>query len=255
MVSGITKAHLMPRAAQTMARPIPVLPLVGSSTIVSRLIRPSTVSASIIDTPIRSFTLWAGLKYSSLHAMVASMPLAVRLRRTSGVFPISSAVSLAMRMRRASLPGVDPRVLLPGGPGRWRRRPQASHDPPARVGRIDHVVDLEEGGGVERLAPLVHSRHHLLVVAPALDGIGDGGQLVPVAELHRALEAHPAELSGRPRHREERGVKAAARHRLRPESVGLAQDDGEERHRQVGADDIETAAVTHERGLLRLRSH
>src|ERR1700675_224782 len=71
MVSGMMNAHLMPRAAQTMARPMPVLPLVGSSTMVSGLIRPCFSSASTIDTPMRSFTLCAGLKYSSLHAMEA----------------------------------------------------------------------------------------------------------------------------------------------------------------------------------------
>ena len=98
MVSGMMNAHLMPRAAQTMARPMPVLPLVGSSTMVSGLMRPCFSSASTIDTPMRSFTLCAGLKYSSLHAMVASIPAATRLSRTSGVLPISSVVSLAMRM-------------------------------------------------------------------------------------------------------------------------------------------------------------
>ena len=40
---------------------MPVLPLVGSRMMVSGLIRPAFSAASIIDTPIRSFTLWAGL--------------------------------------------------------------------------------------------------------------------------------------------------------------------------------------------------
>ncbi len=38
----------MPRAAQTMASPMPVLPDVGSSTIVSGLILPASCAASII---------------------------------------------------------------------------------------------------------------------------------------------------------------------------------------------------------------
>ncbi len=40
---------------------MPVLPLVGSTMIVSGLIRPAFSAASIIDTPMRSFTLCAGL--------------------------------------------------------------------------------------------------------------------------------------------------------------------------------------------------
>ena len=40
---------------------MPVLPLVGSTMIVSGLILPAFSAASIMDTPIRSFTLWAGL--------------------------------------------------------------------------------------------------------------------------------------------------------------------------------------------------
>jgi hypothetical protein len=40
---------------------MPVLPLVGSMMIVSGLIRSAFSAASIIDTPMRSFTLCAGL--------------------------------------------------------------------------------------------------------------------------------------------------------------------------------------------------
>jgi hypothetical protein len=40
---------------------MPVLPLVGSRMIVSGLIRPAFSAASIMATPIRSFTLCAGL--------------------------------------------------------------------------------------------------------------------------------------------------------------------------------------------------
>ena len=47
-------------------------------------------------TAIRSFTLDAALKYSSLQTMVASMPAATRLSLTRGVLPINSAVLLAI---------------------------------------------------------------------------------------------------------------------------------------------------------------
>jgi Fe2+ transport system protein FeoA len=57
IVSGIIKVHLYPRAAQTKASPMPVLPLVGSRIIVSGLMSPAFSAASIIERPIRSFTL------------------------------------------------------------------------------------------------------------------------------------------------------------------------------------------------------
>jgi hypothetical protein len=53
-------AHLMPRAARTIAMPMPVLPDVGSSAIVSGPIRPAFCAASIIATAMRSLTLFAG---------------------------------------------------------------------------------------------------------------------------------------------------------------------------------------------------
>ena len=56
----------MPRAAQTMARAMPVLPLVGSTTMVSGPMSPASWAASIIATPMRSLTEFAGLKNSSL---------------------------------------------------------------------------------------------------------------------------------------------------------------------------------------------
>ena len=66
MVSGIVSTQWMPRAAHTIASAMPVLPLVGSTITVSGPISPASWAASIIATPIRSFTEWAGLKNSSL---------------------------------------------------------------------------------------------------------------------------------------------------------------------------------------------
>jgi hypothetical protein len=40
--------------------------------------------------------------------------------------------------------------------------------------------------------------------------VGDGGELVPLAELHGALEPHAPELAGGPGHSKERGVEAPA---------------------------------------------
>ncbi len=79
-----------------MAMPMPVLPLVGSSTMVSGLMRPAFSAASIIDSPMRSFTLWAGFWYSSLATTPATQPRLSRLMRTSGVLPIRAVTSLAI---------------------------------------------------------------------------------------------------------------------------------------------------------------
>ena len=76
------------------ARPIPVLPEVGSTITDPGPTLPSASSASIIDTPMRSFTLSSGLRYSSLSSTRATAPAscATRFRRTSGVLPIVSAI-------------------------------------------------------------------------------------------------------------------------------------------------------------------
>ena len=72
---------------------MPVLPLVGSTTMLEEFNFPSSSAARIIDTAMRSLTLPVGLKYSSLAAISASSPC-VRLRkRTNGVLPISEVTS------------------------------------------------------------------------------------------------------------------------------------------------------------------
>ncbi len=81
-----------------MASAIPVLPLVGSRMMVSGRSSPACSAASIIATPMRSFTLLAGLKNSSLATTCAVAPSVTRRSRTSGVFPISSVTSAAIRI-------------------------------------------------------------------------------------------------------------------------------------------------------------
>ena len=59
MVSGIVKTNGYCLAAQTNARAIPVLPLVGSITVtllLPRLSFPFSSAAQIIEAPIRHFT-------------------------------------------------------------------------------------------------------------------------------------------------------------------------------------------------------
>jgi len=85
--SGMTSMHLYPRAAQTNASAIPVLPLVGSTTRVSREIFPWRSAAWIIARPMRSFTDASGLKASTLHNTAARERMILRIR-TRGVRPI-----------------------------------------------------------------------------------------------------------------------------------------------------------------------
>jgi hypothetical protein len=66
-----------------------------------------------------------------------------------------------------------------------------------RVGRIDHVVERQEGRDIDGLAVLVELVHQFLVAGIACFGIVDGGELVALAQLHCTLEAHGAELAVR----------------------------------------------------------
>ena len=66
MESGITSMHLYPREAAAEARPIPVFPLVGSIIVDPSLRAPLSFASRIICLATLSFTLPAGLKYSSL---------------------------------------------------------------------------------------------------------------------------------------------------------------------------------------------
>ena len=74
---------------------MPVFPLVGSMSTVLLLILPDLRASSIIENPMRSFTLESGLKNSSLRMTSANAPCAaaVRLRRTSGVLPMVEVMS------------------------------------------------------------------------------------------------------------------------------------------------------------------
>jgi hypothetical protein len=92
-------------AAQTKARAIPVLPLVGSTIVVSPgRMRPSCSAASIIAAPIRSFTEAIGLSDSSFTTISAEPSLGIRLSLTSGVLPIISVMLDAMPLNRTALP-------------------------------------------------------------------------------------------------------------------------------------------------------
>src|SRR5512133_1447260 len=82
-------APFMPSALAAMARPTPVLPAVGSMMVLRPgLIWPRASAARIMPTPMRSFTLPPGFRYSSFEKSWSSG--AKRVRRSRGVFPTRS---------------------------------------------------------------------------------------------------------------------------------------------------------------------
>ena len=68
---------------------MPVFPLVGSRITVSGPICPSLSAASIMERPIRSFTLAPGFRLSILATTDPGRPADRRESRTRGVLPIS----------------------------------------------------------------------------------------------------------------------------------------------------------------------
>jgi hypothetical protein len=73
-----------------MARPTPVLPLVGSTIVPPGFSHPLRSASSIIRIPMRSFTEPPGLSISSLAATGVRTPSVTRLSRTRGVCPSAS---------------------------------------------------------------------------------------------------------------------------------------------------------------------
>src|ERR1700678_4420506 len=118
-------------------------------------------------------------------------------------------------MIHTPLPGVYERpalaVLAPPVPGLLVEQ---RGDPAARVGRVDHVVDLAVGGHVDALPALVGGGDELLEDALALLLVLDRVELAAHAQAHGSLEAHAAELGGWPGDGEQRCPEAAAGHRL-----------------------------------------
>src|SRR3954454_16742000 len=131
---------------------MPVLPEVASTTVVRPgSISPAASAASIIETPILSFTLPAGLCDSSLPISSAWQSGATRVKRTMGVSPTSSArfsgIALASlfstRMRISpGLLKIAAREAVGGGEGRRALGEERGHglldrvDATARLGRV-----------------------------------------------------------------------------------------------------------------------
>jgi hypothetical protein len=93
ILSGIVKMHRYPLSAAAIASPTPVLPLVPSTIVPPGLSRPSRSARSMIGMPIRSLIDPPGLKNSAFAYTGVRMPRVTRLRRMSGVQPISASTS------------------------------------------------------------------------------------------------------------------------------------------------------------------
>src|SRR6185369_10962895 len=80
---------------------------------------------------------------------------------------------VASLARATTSPRINARPLLRRARLRLRYRAQAGHDPLARVGGIDHLVDLQHGGDRDRLAVGVELVNLGPVVLLALDRVLD----------------------------------------------------------------------------------
>src|SRR4026207_2469468 len=88
---------------------MPVLPEVGSRMMVSGLMRPARSAASIMDRPIRSLTLWAGLENPSFATTRPPAPARGRPRgRRAAVRPV---LAPQLRADQPHRPGGEPANL------------------------------------------------------------------------------------------------------------------------------------------------
>ena len=85
-----TKIHLYPFTAAVIASPIPVLPLVASIIVPPGFNIHFLSASSIIEKPMRSFTLQPGLADSNFANICGFNPLFILLSFISGVLPICS---------------------------------------------------------------------------------------------------------------------------------------------------------------------
>src|SRR5215217_6744217 len=170
-----------------IARPVPVLPEVGSMIVPPGLSRPSASAASTIFIATRSLIEPPGLKYSTLATTCGFRPAAIRDSRTSGVSPTVSRMDPLMSaeaaMSRTIRAGSSRAACGPDLPiGERDAARQAGRDPRRLVGTAVLAGPADEHAG--GLARPVHGRDV---------GVQPGGdQRAPVvARLHP-----PARLQG-----------------------------------------------------------
>jgi hypothetical protein len=118
---------LYPLAAATKARPMPVLPLVGSTRVVfPRVILPSASATAIMLEPILSLTLQHGCMISSLAATCPTHPAVTLLRYTMGVLPTRSTMPSAMPVTGAGASRLARDWGAEAGPWRGEKRRRQS---------------------------------------------------------------------------------------------------------------------------------
>src|ERR1035437_706871 len=152
-------------------------------------------------------------------------------------------------------PRIDAGPLFASPHRRGRHCPKGLDDPDAGVGRVDDIVDLEGGGHIEGLAVLVGPRHHALEELFAVLLVVHRFEFAADPQPNGTLETHAAELSGRPRHREQRGPKTPTGHRLCAQAISLPQDEREKWDREAGSGHEEATEVAHLPAPFRLGSH
>src|SRR5690606_27917246 len=92
MLAGMVSTSLYPSRRQTSARPMPVLPLVGSTTQSPGFSFPLAAASSIMAREMRSLIEPAGLRCSHFAQRVAAPSGARLLMRTIGVLPTNSSM-------------------------------------------------------------------------------------------------------------------------------------------------------------------
>src|SRR3546814_17434912 len=107
-------------------------------------------------------------------------------------------------------PGVDVGALLAGAGRERRRRRERRGDPAPRVGRVDHVVDLEVPGRVASLAVPGHAVDHPVERAVALGRALTGLYLLSGSEEHLDFDDHPTHPAVGTAHPDPRRLQPAA---------------------------------------------
>src|SRR3990172_2227344 len=149
MSSGMVRINRYPLTAATIARPIPVLPEVGSTTVSPGFSRPSRSASSIMARAMRSLTLPPGFTDSSFPRTMAHPDLTSRRSGTSGVSPMSSSAldtNRAMLMSPQAWVRACPVARLPARPIAAPPSPRGSDlvgDPLFGL-RPDPVADIRQ---------------------------------------------------------------------------------------------------------------
>src|SRR5262245_5612907 len=189
-----------------MASPIPVLPLVGSTTVAPGLSTPRRSASSIMATAMRSFTLPPGLSDSSLPSTVAPPGRGRWFSRTRGVAPISSNTEPATR-GRVNRPVVVFSIIVLS----------LSETPFPRQKKLDVIHRPRDAAPLFRALPQIlerdavhHAGHRLVDLSPQFGQIGHRVPRDPSAPAAHRLEPVHRALH-RPEHVADRHLVGGAR--------------------------------------------